>query len=561
MARTKKPANRLPFVLTVILVFFILVITKLAYTQVFKHKKYLQLADAQRKRDISLLAKRGNIYARDGLKLAVSVEKETVFATPYLVESKSKTAKLLAPILKLPSEKIYETLLKPKGFVFLKRKVSKKVADKVRKLGIEGLGLYKEHQRYYPSGSIAAQVLGFVGLDNKGLAGLEMYHDNTLMGRTGRIKDEKDAFGKSIPGTKGLFQKPVDGNSLVLTIDRDIQYKAQSELKNAVEEWEALSGSVVVLNPKSGEIYAMASEPTYNLNRFSKASKEALKNKSIVSIYEPGSTLKIIPAAASIEENIFKIDSMFYLPPTINVAGKNIKEAHGRSAKNWSLTQIIAESSNVGISKVGLALGKYKLHSYFKKFGLLEKTGVDYPGEISGFTPKPKHWYGPTIATVSFGQGIAVTPLQLARAYSVIANRGKLYKPFFVKKIMAPDGKIVKTNRPKMIRKVISEKSAFEAILMLEKVVSEGTGKVTAIKGYSVAGKTGTAQKPKVGAKGYGDDYVSSFIGFAPAENAQILILVVVDSPTKSIYGSQVAGPAFKNIMEFSLHKLGVEPQ
>ncbi|HDZ86615.1 MAG TPA: hypothetical protein ENH57_02865, partial [Actinobacteria bacterium] len=229
--------------------------------------------------------------------------------------------------------------------------------------------------------------------------------------------------------------------------------------------------------------------------------------------------------------------------------------------QNWSLANIIAESSNVGISKVGLAIGKQKLHKYFGKFGLLEKTGIDFPGEVSGYVPKPKHWYGPTIATVSFGQGIAMTPLQLARAYSVIANKGKLYRPFFVKKVMAPDGRIIKSNKPKMLRRVLSEKSAFEGILMLEKVVAEGTGKSTAIKGYTVAGKTGTAQKPKVGEIGYGDDYVSSFVGFAPAENAELLVLVVVDSPTKGFYGSQVAGPAFKNILEFSLHKLGVEPQ
>ncbi|KKN61042.1 hypothetical protein LCGC14_0526010 [marine sediment metagenome] len=561
MAGAKKQINRLPFILALIVVFFVLVIIKLTYTQIFKHEKYLQMADVQRKRDVSLLAKRGNIYARNGLKLAVSVEKETVFSTPYLVEDKSKTANLLAPILRMKSVQIYEKLTTPKGFVFLKRKVGKTTADKIRKLGIEGIGLEKEHQRYYPSGSIAAQVLGFVGLDNKGLAGLEMHHDKTLMGDTGRVKDEKDAFGKSIPGTKGLFKKPVDGNSLVLTIDRDIQYKAQSELKNAIEEWEALSGSVVVLNPKTGEIYAMASEPTFNLNKFNKADKESFKNQSVVSLYEPGSTLKIIPATVSIQENIFNIDSMFYLPPTLNVAGKNIKEAHKRAAQNWSLAKIITESSNVGISKVGLAIGKQKLHKYFGKFGLLEKTGIDFPGEVSGYVPKPKHWYGPTIATVSFGQGIAMTPLQLARAYSVIANKGKLYRPFFVKKVMAPDGRIIKNNKPKMLRRVLSEKSAFEGILMLEKVVAEGTGKSTAIKGYTVAGKTGTAQKPKVGEIGYGDDYVSSFVGFAPAENAELLVLVVVDSPTKGFYGSQVAGPAFKNILEFSLHKLGVEPQ
>ncbi len=552
--------NRYPFTLSIILLFFLGVIFRVGYIQIFKHDAYLKQADNQRKRDISLLAKRGNIYDRNGFKLAVSVEKETVFATPYLVKNRLLAAKKVARALGMRQTQIYEKITQPRGFVFLKRKVSKNTADKIRKLNIEGIGLYKEHQRYYPSGRTASQILGFVGSENKGLAGLELELNKYLEGHFGRLKDEKDAFGNAIPGTKGLFIKPKDGNNLYLTIDRDIQYKAQLELRSAVEKWDAVSGSVVVLNPKSGEVLAMASTPDYDLNHFNKASKESLKNQAVVSLYEPGSTFKIIPAAASIEEGIYTIDSMFNLPPTLNVAGKNIKEAHTRPTVDWNLGKIIAESSNVGISKVGLSLGKKRLYDYLERFGVLNKTGIDFPGEVSGYAPKPNYWYGPTIATVSFGQGVAVTPLQIGRAYSVIANGGKLHRPFIVKKVVSNDGKVVKLTKPKVLRQSISRKTAFEATLMLEKVVSEGTGGAAKVKGYTVAGKTGTAQKPNIGSKGYSKKYVSSFIGFAPAEDAQVLVLVVVDSPTKAIYGSQVAAPAFKNIMEFSLHKLNVEP-
>lgn len=556
-----RAVDRLLLTLWTTIILFSLVIGKLVYVQLFKHQSYLEQANKQRKRDIRLLAKRGYIYDRNGAKLAITVEKETVFATPYLIKDPQLVAKEISPILEIPSNVIYEKLTQPKGFVFLKRKVDKKTADKVRSLKEEGLGLFKENQRYYPSGSTASQLLGFVGLDNQGLSGLEMKYDNKLRGRFGRLKDERDAFGQTIPGTRGLFLKPLDGSSLVLTIDAEIQYKAQFELRNAVKQWGAASGNITVLNPQTGEIYAMASLPDFDLNKFSKASKESMKNQPVVNLYEPGSTLKIIAASAALNENLYNIDSQFYLAPTINVAEKNIGEAHKRGAVNYSLTQIIAKSSNVGISKVSISLGKNRMYKYFKKFGLLELTGIDYPGEVSGFVPKPQNWYGPTIATVAFGQGIAMTPLQLARAYSSVANGGLLIRPYIVQKVITPTGKTEKVFRKRIFRRVISRKTAFDDILMLEKVVTEGTGKVAAVKSYTVAGKTGTAQKPNVGAKGYSGNYVSSFIGFAPAENAQVLVLVVVDSPKKAIYGSAVAAPAFKSIMEFSLQKLKVAPQ
>ncbi len=553
--------KRLAIIIWLIVIFFVSVLVKTFNVQINKHNSYVKQANNQRERDIRLLANRGYIYDRNRDKFAITTKKDTVFATPYLVEDKDKAAKALSPILKQSRSDIYEKLSKPGGFVFLKRKVNKSTADKIKYLKIEGIDLYKENERSYPLGRNASQLLGFVGMDNEGLSGLELEYDKTLKGRIGRLKDEKDAFGKTIPGTRGQYLKPIDGNSLVLTVDREIQHKAQVELAKAIREFEALSGSVTVINPQTGEIYAMASFPNFNLNNYKKASKESMKNRAVINLYEPGSTLKIIPAASSIAEGVYQSDSSFYLPPTLNVAGKNIKEAHERGAVNFTLSQIVAESSNVGISKVALKLGKKRFYSYLKKFGLLEKTGIDYPGEISGYVAKPEHWYGPTIATIAFGQGIAVTPLQLARAYGAIANGGKLKKPYLVRKVLSPAGKTVKIYKPKTLKKVMSNKASFETILMLEKVVAEGTGKVAQIKGYTVAGKTGTAQKPKVGEKGYGNDYVSSFIGFAPAENAKVLTLVVVDSPTKGYYGSQVAAPAFKEITEFNLQQLSIPPE
>lgn len=537
------------------LIFFLAVIVRLFYLQVVKSGSLSAKADSQRRRDVQLIAKRGTIFDRNGKELAVSTEKQTCYATPYLINEPEITAKKISRILKKDSGTILKKLSSPKGFVYIERKIDKNKADKIKRLKIEGIGLFNEYKRYYPSGSIASQVLGFVGTDNNGLSGIEKLEDKHLSGRQGRIISQHDALGREIPGTVSLYNKPKEGKDLWLTIDTEIQFKAEEELKKAVSDYGAKAGYVIVMDPKNGDIYAMANVPDFELNNFSKARPEQMKNRSIVEVFEPGSTMKPFMVAAALEENIFKPDSMFNLPPSINVYGKVIGEAHDRATVNYTLTDIVAHSSNVGMSKVGLALKKQRIVKYSKKFGFGTKTDVDFPGEVTGVIPKVDQFYGPTVATVCFGQGISTTSLQLTRGYAAFANGGYLVKP----EIIREKEKEKKKESVKPVR-AISNATAWEITLMLEKVIKDGTGGEAKVPGYPVAGKTGTAQKAQ-GSKGYTNKYMGLFVGYAPAENAKLLVSVVLDEPSKAIYGGVVSAPAFSSIMEYSLHHLEIGPK
>ncbi|RJQ33275.1 MAG: penicillin-binding protein 2 [Actinobacteria bacterium] len=560
MPRKSNSSSRIKITFVLVSLCFLAIVSKLIYLQVFQASYLSRQARLQRVTEIPLLAKRGTIYDRNYQQLAVSTEKQTIFATPYLVKKPSLAATKIAPILNKSYEEIYSKLTQKRGFVYLARKIENKAAEKVKALKIDGIEAIEEQQRFWPSGPVACQVLGFVGTDNKGLSGLEMYYDKLLGGRQGKTSDERNALGQTIPGTIKEYLRPINGSNIVITIDREIQYKAQLELEAAVKNWGAKKGSVIVMNPKDGEIYAIANWPSFDITKYSQVDAAATKNSAIVDVYEPGSTLKTFIAATSIDLGIFKPTSMFNLPPTLQVAGATIGEAHGRQTVNYSLTDIIAHSSNVGMSKVGLAVGKENIYSYLRSFGYTYKTGVEFPGEVAGYLPPTSQWYGPTTATVSFGQGISVTAMQLIRGYCVIANGGKLIKPTLVKEIIKPNqAKKITKHKAK---KVINPSTSWEMIKMLENVVVNGTGKTAAIPGYKVAGKTGTAQVPDENAKGYAKGrYIASFIGFAPAESASIAAVVVIVEPTKAIYGSAVAAPVFQKVVEFSLQRLKIPPQ
>ena len=544
--------KRIKLLTAFFLLFFVFTVSKLVYLQVIKSYSLRTLAQRQRKKDVQLLAQRGTVYDRNGKELAISIKKQTVFATPYLIENKKETAKKLANILEKEHVDIYEKLMSSKGFVYIERKVDKKKADKIKKLDIEGISLCDEYKRFYPSGSIAFQLIGFVGTDNNGLAGIEKQYDKKLSGKLGRIIYEEDALGREIPGTTAVYREPIKGKDISLTIDTEIQFKAEAELKKAVKDWGAKAGCAIVMNPKNGEIYAIANVPDYELNKFKKATNQQKRNRAIVDVFEPGSTFKPFMAAAALNENIYQPDSMFSLPSSINVGGANIGEAHDRGTVNYSLSQIIIKSSNVGMSKIGMALKKGRIVKYAKRFGFDKKTGVDYPGETIGVIPGLDKFYGSTVATVCFGQGISTNALQLARGYSAFANEGYLVN----QKLKLEANKDDEKQRGK---RVIKKETAWEMTLMLENVVKEGTGKTAQVPGYLIAGKTGTAQKPEGGK--YGNKYIGMFVGYAPAENAQVLVLVSLDEPSKAIYGGVVAAPAFSAIMEYSLNRLQINPQ
>jgi cell division protein FtsI/penicillin-binding protein 2 len=552
-----KGSGRPIFLLGVFILAFVAVATRLVWIQAVAAPEYAQKAFIQRLKDIELPARRGSIYDREGEPLAVSVEARTVFVAPNLVKDKEGTARVLADILGGQNDAYLKKLEKDSGFEYVARKVDIERAVALERLDIEGVGFIDDYRRMYPSGQLASQVLGFVGIDDNGLAGIEKQYNRMLSGTPGVLLGERDPQGRPIPGG---VQKEIDathGHDVILTIDKDIQYQAQVELAAAVKTWGAKSGSVIIMNPRTGEIYAMASTPSFNPNEYDEAAAGAVRNKPISDAYEPGSTLKAVTASAVIEEGYYKPDSMFDLPSTIKVGGRTIHEAHRRAAVRWSLTEIVTNSSNVGTVKLGLKLGEEGLYDSFSAFGLTEKTGVDFPGEAKGWLPPPSEWSASSIGNIPFGQGVSVTPLQLSRAVAAIANRGELVTPHFLLDVPGVD----QEPEAQPAKRAISEKTAQSVTAMLTAVVQEGTGKTAAVPGYTVAGKTGTAQKALSGGRGYaGGKYVGSFIGFLPAEDPQVLVCVTIDEPTKAIYGGVVASPTFASLAEFTVSHLRIPP-
>lgn len=545
--------------LTLVLVMLALFIIsgRLIYLQVHAAPAFAEKAQSQRTRDIVIAPKRGTIYDREGNSLAVSREARTIFASPRFVTDPAGAGEALAGVLGGDPEEYAERLQRDSGFVYIARKVDVEHADAIESLGLSGIGVLKDSRRTYPSGELAAPTLGFVGIDDVGLGGLEQYYDSVLCGEPGSVLAERDPFGRPIPGGVMHYEDPVDGDSIVLTIDKDIQYTAQVALQRAVDQWSAAAGSVIVMDPRNGEILAMASVPGFNPNKFADADESDYRNRPITDVYEPGSTFKTLTAAAVVDAGLFEPDSMFELPPNLKVGGRTIKEAHPRPTAHWTLTEIVTNSSNVGSVKIGMALGEQSLYDYLERFGLTEKTGVDFPGEAIGYVPRVEQWSATSIANIPFGQGVSMTPLQLARALSAVANGGELVTPHFL--LDAPEGSPVETGWPR--RRAISEDAAAATREMLRAAVSEGTGGAAAVEGYEVAGKTGTAQKARTDGRGYAaGKYIGSFSGFLPADDPQLLIIVIIDEPKGAIYGGVVAAPVFSEVAQFAVSHLRIPP-
>lgn len=536
---------------------FLAVAGRLVWIQVVEAPAYAARAKAQRMRDVELAPRRGTIYDREGEPLAVSVEAKTVFASPPQVPDKTAAAADLARVLGGEESEYLEKLSTDSGFVYLARKVDLDRANELEDLDLDGIGLIDDFQRLYPSGELACQVLGFVGVDDAGLAGLEKRYESLLGGTPGVVMGERDPQGRPIPGGVQKAIDPVHGQDIVLTIDKDIQYETQVELAHIVKKWGAKSASAVVMNPRNGEIYAMATAPGFNPNRYGEADADTIRNRPATDAFEPGSTLKSLTAAAVIEEGLYTPESMFNLPSTIKVGGRTIHEAHGRAAVRWSLTDIVTHSSNVGTVKLGLKLGEDGLYEAFSDFGLTEVPGTDFPGTTKGWLPPTDQWSASSIGNIPFGQGVSVTPLQLSRSIAAIANDGILTTPHFL--LDAPQSE---EPDPTWERKrAITPDTAAQVTKMLEAVVTEGTGAAAAVPGYTVAGKTGTAQKARPGGGGYkGGGYVGSFIGYLPAEDPHVLICITVDQPTNAIYGGVVAGPSFSRIGHFAVSHLKIPP-
>jgi len=542
---------------------FLLMVTvaRAFYLQIYEQERFAHLAEKQHLKVVQLIPSRGAIYDATNSALAVSVEMDSLFAEPRNIEDVPSVAARLAPVLGLPREQLEKKMQGNKGFVWLQRRLTPEVAAAVRKLEIDGIGFVKEPKRFYPNAEIGSHVIGFTGLDPEGLEGVERKFDSTLLGNTGYLVTERDALGRDV-GTRGIMRQDAStGQSLALTIDKNIQYIAEKELATAVETSRAKGGIAIVMDPASGRLLAMANYPTFNPNAVAKALPQAMRNKAITDSFEPGSTMKVFLIAAALEEKAVSANESFNCENGVyNIGGRTIHDTHkyGR----LSVGEILKYSSNIGSAKIGSRLGPERLYGYLRNFGFGTRSNVDLPGEVSGYLRNKSQWYGVDLATISFGQGLSVSALQLVTAISAIANGGTLMQPYVVDRIMDSKGNVAKQFSPVSRQRVVSAETAKHVARMMEAVAAEGgTGTGASVDGYKVAGKTGTAQKADPVTKGYSlDKRTASFVGFVPAENPRLTILVVIDEPKTSPYGGVVAAPAFSSIAKQSLCYLRVLP-
>lgn len=550
------------FIIFAVFIMMTVAISAKAYQlQILKNQRLSQLAERQHRKVISVVPKRGAIYDRNREEMAISIDVDSIYAEPIKISDSHKTARELSPILKMSEKELEGKLTVKRPFSWVSRRVSPDQAIKVKNLKLSGIGFVKEARRFYPNRETAGNIIGFAGLDSRGLEGLELQYNNYLKGETTSSVVERDALGRIIL-SHGLKQRDEQtGNDLVLTIDKTIQYIAEKELKEAVAKAKAKSGVIVAMNPKTGEILAIAIEPQFNPNIFWNYTSSFWRNRAITDCFEPGSTFKVFLAAAVLEEGIVSPKDTFYCENgSYNVAKRTIHDTH---SYGWlSLQDIIKFSSNIGAGKIGEKLGKERLYEYIRKFGFGERTNIDLQGETPGQVRPTNEWSQIAINTISFGQGVSVSAIQLTSGLSAIANKGYLMKPYIVKQIVSPEGKIIKEFSPQVVRRVISEKTARDVTsIMKTTVLQGGTGTNASIDGYEVAGKTGTAQKPNPSLGGYfNDKYIALFMGFTPADDPNLAILVLIDEPKGVSYGGLVAAPVFKKVAEETLHYLGILP-
>lgn len=510
-------------------------------------------------RDVPVEAKRGTIFDRNGQELVTSVSVDSAYAFPPQIEDKRGTADKIALALGMDKEDVYKKLTQNVGFVWLKRRIDYQSSQNLKSLNISGVELVEENQRFYRQENLAAHILGFAGDDNQGLTGLESVYDNELKGTPGRIVIEKDAVGNNIPQALHQFIPPVPGHNLVLTIDQTVQFFVERELDKIVEAYNPKLAVIIVMNPKTGEIMAMGNRPTFTPGDWREYPQNVWDhNPSIWYNYEPGSTFKIITAAAALEEGAVRPSDTFYDPGYIKVADRTIHCWYDGGHGSQTFEEVVQNSCNPGFITVGLNLGKEKFYKYINAFGLGDKTSISLPGEELGIQIPEKEATDLNIATMSIGQSIAVTPIQLITAASAVANGGQLLKPSLVKAITDSAGKTIKEYNPEPVRQVISKNTAQTLMGLLTNVVVKGSGRSAFVDGYGAAGKTGTAQVVEAG--GYADGkYVASFMGFAPADDPQLACLVMVAEPKGAMYfGSQVAAPVFKAIASDTLRYMKV---
>jgi cell division protein FtsI (penicillin-binding protein 3) len=539
---------------------FALALTSVAVRLVVLHVRdaptYEALAQAQRVRRIELPARRGAIHDRSMRELALSLPARAVYADTGVIEDPVAAAADIAPILEIPREELIDELISGDPFVYLARRVDLGAARQVERLDIPGIGLLEESKRYYPGGELASQVLGFVGLDGAGLEGVELEYQDVLAGSAGSMVMEQDPNGLTIPQGGVGMTEPDPGSDLVLTVDADLQFHSERVLAEAVRRNGARGGIVLVLQPSSGEVLAMATAPAFDANAFADADVAVRRNRSVTDVYEPGSVNKVITASAALEEGVIGLRERLSVPDRYRVADRWFHDSHSHPVLPMTLTDVIAQSSNVGTIMTAERLGKERLDGYLREFGFGRETGIDLPGEADGILMQQDEWWGTSMGTIPIGQGIAVTPLQMASVFATIANDGVRVTPRIVRGTVDEDGHLIPAPAPRRTR-VVSARTADLVTGMLARAVEAGTGREAQVPGYWVAGKTGTARKPLEDQLGYSDQYVASFIGFAPAADPAIVVAAILDEP-ETVYGGIASAPLFREVARFALAHLRV---
>ncbi len=539
--------------LFVVLFFFIAalgcLLVRLGFIQLFKSSKYFSIAQNQSRAIIEMQPARGRILDSKGRELALDVRLDSVYSVSREIEEKDKAAVAghLARILGTDRADLLQRIKRDKMFVWLARKIAPSKTEAIKKLNVDGLGFVKESQRVYPKGETACHLVGFTDIDNNGLEGIELQYNSFLKGVPGWRLAQKDAKQRELISKQLEMVPPTDGYNIHLTIDQVIQSFAEKALTESCKKHNALGGSIVVMDPKSGDILAMAMYPVYDLNNARNSKPDVRRNRAVTDLFEPGSVFKMLTLAGVLEEKIFTLEEKFDCERgNWAVAGKVLHDHHGYGV--LSFREIIEKSSNIGTVKGAMKLGSQKLYKYIKAFGFGTKTGVGLAGEINGITPHPKNWSRSSIINIPIGHGVAVTPIQLCSAFGAIANNGILMKPRIITHIDDNAGKIVQSYHPELVRQVVSKETALQVRTVLEGVVSKGTGKKAIVPGFKAAGKTGTAQKIMENGAYSHDKFYASFVGFVPYDEPKVVISVSVDEPHPVYYGGEVAAPVFSKV-------------
>lgn len=546
--------------------YWILLFARAAYLQLLPNEKIEAFRSRQFERTIALNPQRGDIYDRNGEELAISTQMYSIFADPHdFDQSPGLVAQKLSRLLKMDASNLKSKIKdKTKRFVWLRRHLEESTFKKIESLNIKGIGFQPEYKRFYPNGELAAQVIGYTSKNDQGLEGLEYMYEDILAGEKKNFTIQRDARGRPLIQNGFVFTERPAGEDLVLTIDKNIQFNLEQEIQNAVAKFKADGGWGVVLDAKTSEILSLVSYPTFNPNQPQESTALERRNRTITDFFEPGSTMKTFLIAGALMNKVIEPNTIIDGEGgKLKIGKRYIHEADEKHRfKKMSIMDVLAKSSNVGTSKIALQMGDKMVYETYKKFGFGSKTGVDFPGESSGLFSLPP-WSKHLTANISFGHGIAATPLQVANAYAAIANGGRLMKPFIVKSRKSLESGDIIATEPEEIQQVMSEDQAKQMRILLTMVTaSEGTGYNARVEGYLAAGKTGTAQKVNPESRGYlPDQYVSSFAGFLPANDPKYVIYIAIDNPKGTeYYGSQIAAPIFKNVSQFLVQKQGMVP-